>query len=43
LSFAAVDDMFWGLKVPAGALKLCSIVIELLVVPGEVPVGCAEC
>ena len=43
LSFTAVDDMFGGLKAPAGALRLCSIVVELLVVPGEVPVGYTEC
>ena len=43
MSFTAVDDMFGGLKAPAGALKLCSVVIELLVVLGEVPVGYTEC
>ena len=43
LSFTVVDDMFRGLKAPVGTLKLCSVVIKLLIVLGEVPVGCTEC
>ena len=43
LSFITVDDMFRGLKAPVGALKLYSTVIKLLIVLGEVPIGCIEC
>ncbi len=43
LSFTTVDDIFRGLKAPIGTLKLYSTIIKLLIVLGEVPIGCIEC